>query len=64
MTTPDYVTVSRGRRVGITVDVGDGEVRPIWRTITIEWPDGEVTAAEWDILSRAEKQAFLDGADL
>ncbi len=62
----EYVSVTQDRRIGITVDVGDGEVRPIWRRVIIEWPDGDIKADIWDVLSPTEKSAFLkvdsDGA--
>ncbi len=55
----DYVTVTHERRIGITVNTGNGEVRPIWRRILIEWPDGEVNAKAWAEWSPDKKNQFL-----
>jgi hypothetical protein len=34
-------------------------VRPIWKVVTLKIPDGEIDAEAWDIMSRAERKAFM-----
>ncbi len=59
----DYATVTQERSIGIVVDVGDGEIRPVWRRLVIEWPDWDIAADVWDAFTPAERVAFLEVKD-